>query len=361
MFRDVEPRRVALRKAEISLKKKADELEDAEEQLREVVSKVAKLQEVFQQSELEQTTLSKEARTLEAKLDGAAKLVEGLSGEKVRWEATIKGYQTDLRNLVGDCAVAAAFLSYASPFPSAYREYLLKKCWSPIVRKLNLPYSTNFDLQAFLSESTDVMDWNIQGLPTDPTSVENAVIVKMYMRWSLMVDPQGQANMWIKAHEAAGRQLKVIDLQTPNYLLHIENALVYGLPLLIQDVGEELDSALDPVFRITGLDQDKKSTIFFADKELNLSANFRLYLTTKMQNPHYKPEVSIRCNVVNFSVKEKGLQDQLLSLVVRMEEPKLENDKADLVRTVAAAKRKLVELEDHIVSHERAARQHPDG
>jgi hypothetical protein len=62
--------------------------------------------------------------------------------------------------------------------------------------------------------------------------------------------------------------------------------------------------------------------------------------TTKMQHPHYKPEVSIQCNVVNFSVKEKSLQDQLLSLVVRMEEPKLENDKADLVRTCCRGEEK---------------------
>ncbi len=49
-------------------------------------------------------------------------------------------------------------------------------------------------------------------------------------------------------------------------------------------------------------------------------------------------------------MKEKGLQDQLLGIVVRMEEPKLETDKAELVRTVAAAKRKLVELESHILN-----------
>lgn len=195
VFRDVEPRRIALRKAEVSLKKKGDELEAAEEQLREVVMKVTKLQEVFQQSELEQTTLSKEANLLESKLAGAAKLVEGLSGEKIRWEASIKGYQNDIKNLVGDCAVAAAFLSYAAPFPSQYREYLLKKCWAPAVRKLNLPVSPQWDVQSFLSTNTDVMDWNIQGLPTDPTSIENAVLIKSYFRWSLMIDPQGQANM----------------------------------------------------------------------------------------------------------------------------------------------------------------------
>lgn len=61
--------------------------------------------------------------------------------------------------------------------------------------------------------------------------------------------------------------------------------------------------------------------------------------------------MSILVNIVNFAVKEKGLQDQLLGIVVRMEEPKLENDKADLVRTVAAAQRKLVELEDSVSRH----------
>jgi len=349
VFRDVEPRRIALRKAELSLKKKTDELEAAEEQLREVVSKVAKLQEVFQQSELEQTTLTNETKTLENKLAGAAKLVEGLGGEKVRWESSIKAYQNDIKNLVGDCAVAAAYIAYAGPFPSAYRDYLLKKCWSPQVRKLNLPFTLTWELQSFLSHPTDIMDWGIQGLPTDPTSVDNAVMIKSYMRWPLMIDPQGQANMWIKAHEA-GNNLRVVDPQTPGYLNVLEQCMVYGTPLLLQDVGEELDASLDPVFRMTGLDQEKKSVIFMGDKELSYNNNFRLYITTKMQNPHYQPEVNIKTMVINFQVMEKGLQDQLLAIVVRMEEPKLENDKAELVRTVAAQKRKLVELEDHILT-----------
>lgn len=124
--------------------------------------------------------------------------------------------------------------------------------------------------------------------------------------------------------------------------------MVYGHPVLIQDVGEDLDPSLAAIFRMTGLDQDRASMIQFGDKELSYNHNFRLYLTTKLQNPHYKPEVSILVNIVNFAVKEKGLQDQLLGIVVRMEEPKLENDKADLVRTVAAAQRKLVELEDSV-------------
>lgn len=38
----------------------------------------------------------------------------------------------------------------------------------------------------------------ISGLPKDNLSVENGVITQFSLRWSLFVDPQGQANTWIK-------------------------------------------------------------------------------------------------------------------------------------------------------------------
>jgi dynein heavy chain len=92
----------------------------------------------------------------------ASKLVEGLSGERERWEASIKEFEIDQNNLVGDCAVAAAFLSYSGVFTSDYREYLMNECWLPAVRKAALSVSSDFAFHSFLAEPTDVMDWNIQ-------------------------------------------------------------------------------------------------------------------------------------------------------------------------------------------------------
>ena len=57
----------------------------------------------------------------------------------------------------------------------------------------------------------------------------------------------------------------------------------------------------------------------------------------------------LQATIVNFAVKEKGLEAQLLGIVVKMEEPRLEERKSDLVVTVASGKRKLVELEDRIL------------
>ena len=44
--------------------------------------------------------------------------------------------------------------------------------------------------------------------------------------------------------------------------------------------------------------------------------SFQLYMTTKLSNPHYTPEVFGRCTVINYSVTEQGLQAQLLNVIV---------------------------------------------
>ena len=38
-----------------------------------------------------------------------------------------------------------------------------------------------------------------KGLPRDSLSVENGVITQFSRRWPLFIDPQGQANKWVKS------------------------------------------------------------------------------------------------------------------------------------------------------------------
>ncbi len=75
----------------------------------------------------------------------------------------------------------------------------------------------------------------------------------------------------------------------------------------------------------------------------------RFYITTKLRNPHYLPEVAVKVTLLNFLITPAGLADQMLGVVVAAERPDLEALKAQLVVQGAENSRQLAEIEDKIL------------
>merc|ERR1719230_1552914 len=81
------------------------------------------------------------------------------------------------------------------------------------------------------------------------------------------------------------------------------------------------------------------------DKEIVLHPNFKLFMQTKLSNPHYPPEIQAETTIINFTVTEDGLEDQILFLVVRLERPDLAKKKSELIRQQNEFKVTLAQLE----------------
>eukprot|EP00072_Mus_musculus_P064691 XP_011247379.1 PREDICTED: dynein heavy chain 2, axonemal isoform X5 [Mus musculus] len=348
LYRVVEPKRIRMNAAMAQLQEKQAALAEAQEKLREVAEKLEMLKKQYDEKLAQKEELRKKSEEMELKLERAGMLVSGLAGEKARWEETVQGLEEDLGYLVGDCLIAAAFLSYMGPFLTNYRDEIINQIWIRKIRELQVPCSPRFAIDNFLTNPTKVRDWNIQGLPSDAFSTENGIIVTRGNRWALMIDPQGQALKWIKNMEG-NQGLKIIDLQMHDYLRVLEHAIQFGFPVLLQNVQEYLDPTLNPVLNKSVARIGGRMLIRIGDKEVEYNPNFRFYLTTKLSNPHYNPETSAKTTIVNFAVKEQGLEAQLLGIVVRKERPELEEQKDSLVINIAAGKRKLKELEDEIL------------
>ena len=59
--------------------------------------------------------------------------------------------------------------------------------------------------------------------------------------------------------------------------------------------------------------------IRLGENVIEYSDDFKLYITTKLRNPHYLPEVATKVTLVNFMITPEGLEDQLLGIVVAKE------------------------------------------
>ncbi|XP_008486200.1 dynein heavy chain 3, axonemal-like, partial [Diaphorina citri] len=89
--------------------------------------------------------------------------------------------------------------------------------------------------------------------------------------------------------------------------------------------------------------------IALGENVIEYNPQFRLYLTTKLRNPHYLPEVFNKVTVVNFALTVFGLEDQLLGIVVAKERPDLQTKRDELIVQGASNKKALKEVEDMIL------------
>ncbi|XP_055866073.1 dynein axonemal heavy chain 6-like isoform X2 [Biomphalaria glabrata] len=343
--KQVEPKKQALAEAQDILNEVLSVLKAKQDQLAEVEKQIKNLQAVFDKSMAEKKSLERNMAVTAARLKRSSKLTT--ADEQVRWEESVANFDVQLKNVVGDVFIAAACVAYYGAFTSTYRQKLVEG-WTKRLIELQIPATENMTLVSVLADIYEIRQWNADGLPRDAVSIENAVLVTKGRRWPLMIDPQEQANRWIRNREALNK-LKIIKLSNSNFLRTLEACIRAGLPVLMEDVGEALDPALEPVLLKQTFKQGGRVLIRLGDSDIDYDRNFRFYMTTKLSNPHYLPEVCIKVTVIYFTVTKKGLEDQLLSDVVSLERPDLEEQRNELIMRINADKNQLKSIEDKIL------------
>ena len=89
-------------------------------------------------------------------------------------------------------------------------------------------------------------------------------------------------------------KLSVIKLSDPNYARTLENSIQFGTPVLLENVGEELDPLLEPLLLKQTFKQGGVEYLRLGENVIEYSQDFRFYITTRLRNPHYLPEVSVK-------------------------------------------------------------------
>ena len=138
-----------------------------------------------------------------------------------------------------------------------------------------------------------------------------------------------------------------------------------------QNVDEKLDAAIEPVLTKQTFRKGGQLLLRLNDQPVPYSYDFRFYITTKLANPHYLPEIFVKVTIINFTVTEKGealrlrplvltfvlfaatcfagLEDQLLVALCEMERPDLEEKNENLMKSISDDRNELSMLEDTIL------------
>ena len=343
----VAPKRASLAEAEANLKSAQEDLAQKEAALKIVTDKVAELEKNLKEAEDKKEALNNQVQDCEAKLKRADQLIKGLGGEKTRWTEMSKILAKTYDNVTGDIVLSAGVIAYLGAFTSLYRETAIEQ-WSSLLQKKNITCSSEFSLRDTLGSPVVIRDWVINRLPNDSFSIENAIMLSRSNRWPLMIDPQGQANKWVKKMEE-NNTLKVVKQNQGSFVRTIENAIQFGNPVLLENVPESLDPILEPILLKQIVIAGGVATIRLGDSTIEYDTKFRLYITTKLRNPHYPPELCVKVNLLNFMATAEGLQDQMLGRVVAMEQQELELQRQQLVVEDAENQRQLKEIEDKIL------------
>ncbi|XP_061837093.1 dynein axonemal heavy chain 12-like [Nerophis lumbriciformis] len=343
----VAPKKAKQAKAQETLASAMATLSEKRAKLKEVENRLDDLKRTSEEKTKEKAKLEAQRDLCQRKLERAEKLIGGLGGEKIRWSKAADDLQNTYDNLTGDVLISAGVMAYLGAFTASFRQDCISN-WIKLCQSRKIPSSDDFSLSKTLGDPIKIRAWNIAGLPTDSFSIDNGVITSNSRRWPLMIDPQGQANKWVKKSEKENK-LNVIKLTDDDYMRTLENCIQFGSPLLLENVPEELDPSLEPLLLKQTFKQGGVECIKLGESVIEYSQDFRFYITTKLRNPHYLPELATKVSLLNFMITPEGLEDQLLGIVVAKERPELEEERNALILQSAANNRQLKEIEDKIL------------
>ena len=345
---EVEPKRQELAAANAMLEEANTKLSAVQTKVAELNAQVAQLEDEFNMALKEKEDAIAESEHCQMKLDLANRLINALGSEGDRWAANTEQLRADYGVLIGDALLAAGFVGYAGCFTAQFRQSLTAE-FNEFIVSNNVPMTQGQSVLKLLVDDATVAGWVSEGLPSDTTSVENGAIVTTSKRWPLMIDPQLQGIAWIKEREAKNN-LHVVRMGAPKTVTVIERAIEAGESVLIENMEETIDAVLNTVVTRSVTKRGRSTYCKIGDKEVEYHPSFKLFLHTKMSSPHYGPEIQAETTLVNFTVTESGLEDQLLALVVNKERPDLEETKTNLIVSNNEYTIKLAELENGLLS-----------
>ena len=294
----------------------------------------------------EAQSIKSEMSRVQHRVDRSVKLLDSLSSERTRWAEGSKSFETQLRTLVGDVLIAAAFLAYSGLYDQQFRKAMTDD-WLNQLALSGIESKQHNPVAEYLSSADERLRWQQHSLPADELCTENAIILKRFNRYPLIIDPSGRVTDFLQ-NESTSRRLTITSFLDDSFIKQLESSLRFGNPILIQDA-EHLDPILNHVLNKEYQRTGGRVLVQLGKQEIDFSPAFRLYLSTRDPTARFAPDICSRTTFVNFTVTQSSLRTQSLNDVLKSERPDVDERRSNLIKLQGEFKVNLRHLERRLL------------
>lgn len=224
----------------------------------------------------------------------------------------------------------------------------MEEKWKELIRRYNLKLAEDFKFNTIFGDQLVIRQWIFNELPSDSFSIQNAIILQRSSKYCICVDPQYQANKWLKNQEK-DNDLTVLNYNDGQFLKRLEMSIKMGTPVLVENIGNKLDLILHSLCKKEYISEGNTKSVNLSGRLVEVDPGFKLYMTSELRNPDFPPYIQLMVNLLNFDVTLEGLESQMLSIVVSYEKAKLEEDRIEQSKEAFALMKELKELEQQVL------------
>ncbi|XP_050037127.2 dynein heavy chain, cytoplasmic isoform X2 [Dermacentor andersoni] len=346
MLKRVEPLRNELASLEAEADSNKHNAEEIDSVIVQLERSIASYKEEYANLVSQAQAIKTDLANVQAKVDRSIALLSSLSSEKQRWEDTSETFKNQMSTISGDVLLGSAFLAYAGYFDQQYRQNLFNN-WCAHLQQAGIHFRLDLARTEYLSTADERLRWQANALPTDDLCTENAIMLKRFNRYPLIIDPSGQATKYI-LNEFRERKITKTSFLDDSFRKNLESALRFGNPLLVQDV-ESYDPILNPVLNREVRKTGGRVLITLGDQDIDLSPTFCIFLSTRDPTVEFPPDLCSRVTFVNFTVTRSSLQSQCLNQVLKAEREDIDEKRSDLLKLQGEFHVRLRQLEKSLL------------
>lgn len=315
VYKIVEPKVRKQQNAEAALRESMTDLRRKQQELADAESKIQTLRDNIEEYETAYKLLQENVDLINLRVTRGHRVVNALTEEDLKWTGDILRMEEQLERLPLDVLLTSATIVYLGPFPDKIRSTLTQR-WLKYGVDIGLNMSDSFRIRTLLTDSLCITNWQSMGLPKDEISVDNALIWMNSLRYPLIVDCHEKMTQWMLKIEGS---VQVCHHKQKHFEDKLRAGVAKGYRIIVEELAPPINEFLIEVCQGCVVERGGKTFLKTRSSDIPYDSQFFLYLITKRPKEEFPEELLNFLNLIDCRISGSGNEEFILSALSEVE------------------------------------------